>query len=70
MEGQEKKYQELINTSPLTVKTHMSRALTSVRAYLKENKMLSVMFLYSFSLVCTPFKGIFPVFYMNKLCDK
>ncbi len=37
-----KQIAERLNTSPLTVKTHMSRALTSVRAYLKENKLLSV----------------------------
>ena len=41
-------YQQIaakINTSPLTVKTHMSRALSSIKSYLKENNLLSVVFI-------------------------
>lgn len=36
---------EKLNTSPLTVKTHMSRALSSIKAFLKDNNLLSVIFL-------------------------
>lgn len=37
-----KQIAEKMNTSPLTVKTHMARALTSIKTYLRENNLLSV----------------------------
>lgn len=35
---------EKLDTSPLTVKTHMSRALASIKAILKNNNLLTVVF--------------------------
>lgn len=39
-----KQIAEKLNTSPLTVKTHMARALSSIKSYLRKNNLLSVVF--------------------------
>lgn len=39
-----KQIAEKLNTSPLTVKTHMARALSSIKSYLRKNNLLSVIF--------------------------